>query len=233
MSTYAAWQPTLQPTALRGPWGERWATALGGEKDDALALAKEATKSRFVASAPSDVLNAAGADRDLERAPSEGDASWRSRIAGAWESWSWAGTRYGIGVAVSLLGYGHPAVLSWRALPWDTDATRWARLRVLYTGRASWTGNPWGSWSWGSRMVQPIEAADASTARPQLRRVLRKWINARDRVYTVTVAAGHAVWGRFVWGDDVWATGTQTVWGPPAFGSTEARWGAFAWGVFC
>ena len=34
--------------------------------------------------------------------------AWRERIRGAWESWSWLGTRYGIGQAVGLLGYGTP-----------------------------------------------------------------------------------------------------------------------------
>lgn len=100
MSTYRAWQPTLQPTALRGTWGEAWAVSLGTEKDALLALAKEAVRARLIDEAPSDALDLIGADRDLERGRSEADASWRDRIAGAWESWSWLGTRYGISDAV-------------------------------------------------------------------------------------------------------------------------------------
>ncbi len=233
MSTYRDWQPTLHPTALRGTWGTAWAASLGAEKDALLSLAKEAVTARLIGAAPSDALDLIGADRDLERGRSEGDASWRDRIAGAWESWSWLGTRYGIGAAVGLLGYGHPAVISWRSLPWDTNATRWARLRIAFRGRASWVGTPWGSWAWGARVVQPIETADAATARAQLRRVLRKWINARDRVEVVQIDRGGFLWGRFRWGAAPYSTTVATYWGAPAWGSSEAAWGRFAWGAFC
>ena len=230
---FASYQRALMPAGLAGPYGIAWATGQGAAKDQLVTEAKDAVKARFLDLAPVDALPRIAADRVIEIVDGESSASWRARLVAAWESWSWLGTRYGIGLAVGLLGYGHPAVLSWRALPWDTRSDLWARLRVIYTGRASWTGTPWGSWAWGSRLVEPIESADPTVARPRLRRVLRQWINARDRVYTVNVAAGHALWGRFVWGGGAYATGTQTIWGPPPWGSTEARWGAFVWGVFC
>ena len=238
--TYAQHQQDLMPGALRGPYGLAWARAHGTLKDQLVARTRQSVYAGGVSDpegrgreAPADALPRLGLDAEIERAPSETDASYRARIAGAWESWSWLGTRYGITYAVGLLGYGYPAIVAWRTLPWDSRSDLWARLRAFFLGRAAWTGAAWGAWSWGSRLVEDIEAADPATVRPQLRRTLRQWVNARDRVFTVTVARGENLWGMFVWGEGTWASATVDVWGPPEWGSSEATWGAFAWGVFC
>lgn len=233
MSTYFAWQPTLQPAGLRGQWGERWGAVLGAEKDILVGLAKDAVTARFLPTAPSDALSLLGDERQIGRQSGEAESSFRARLAGAWESWSWVGTRYGVSLAVGLLGWGYPAVISYRELPWDSAADRWARLRVIFTGAAAWTGSAWGSWVWGSRLVEGIETVDPVVARVTLRRVLRQWINARDRVFAVTIARGGALWGRFVWGSGSWSTSTTTEWSAPIFGDPDTIWGAVAFGVFC
>lgn len=233
MSTFRDWQPTLQPTALRGTWGTAWAVSLGEHKDALVALSKEAVKARFLALAPSDALAAHGADRDMERGYEEGEASYRARLAGAWESWAWVGTRYGVGYAVGLLGYGVPAVYSWHALSWDANATRWARLLVAFTGAATWGSSTFGATTYGGRDVQGIETADAVTARRQLRRVLRKWINARDRVERVLVARGGARYGFATFGLEPYATLTTDEYGPPIYGAADAIFGTVPYGAFC
>lgn len=233
MSAYRDWQPTLQPAGLRGPWGERWGSVLGVEKDVLLGLAKEAVTARLVDLAPGDALGQLGADRQIGREAGDTATSYRARLAGAWESWSWVGTRYGISLGVGLLGAGYPAVIPYRELPWDSATDRWARLRVIFAGSAVWTGYAWGSWSWGSRIVEGIETETPATIRPVLRRVLRQWINARDRVFAVTVARGGALWGLFVWGSGSWSTSTTDEWSAPIFGEADTIWGAVAFGVFC
>jgi len=233
MSTYSIWQPTLQPTGLRGRWGAAWAESLGAAKDTLVTLAQDAVTVRSVRLGPSDALERAGSDRSIPRQAGEAVDAYRARLAAAWESWSWVGTDYGISLAVGLLGWGYPAVISYAELPWDTASDRWSRLRILFTGFALWGALPWSSWSWGSRVVEGIEPVDPVTARVALRRTLRQWINARDRVFAVTVARGSAIWGRFVWGSGSWSTATTTEWGPPLFGEPDTIWGTVAFGVFC
>lgn len=243
MSTYAQWQPTLHPTALRGPWGERWAAGLGAEKDDALALAKDAVKARFVGLAPSDSLDRVGADRGLDRAlDDETDASWRERIRGAWESWSWLGTRYGIGQAVGLLGYGYPSVYSHAQLPSDGNTARWARVTLIFRGLGAWDGSAtWnGDATWDAyRAADGAETADPDVIRPQLRRVVRQWINARDVCDRVLVTFGGLLWNiDILWdGDDVWDAGDGSIeWSAIEWDSSEddAAWDSLhlAWDAF-
>lgn len=233
MSTFRDWQPTQQPTALRGPFGTAWAESLGAHKDALVALAKDAVKARFVTVAPADALDHHSADRDMERGFSESAVSFRARLRGAWESWSWLGTRYGIGYAAGLIGYGVPAVHSWHSLPWDGDAARWARLLVTFTGVATFGSSAFGAVAYGGRDVQPIESADPLTARRQLRRTLRKWINARDRVEKVIVARGGARYGFATFGLEPYATLTTDEYGPPIYGAADAIYGTVPFGAFC
>lgn len=228
------------PGALRGPYGLAWAKAQGTLKDQLVVRARQSVYAGVAVDpegrgreAPADALARLGADVGIDRAPSEEDTSYRARIAAAWESWSWVGTRYGITEAVGLLGVGLPAVIAWRDLPWDANATRWARLRIAFRGRAAWVGAPWGTWKWGELAPQPIEDADPATVRVQLRRILRQWINARDRVEVVQIDRGGLLWGRFPWGGGSYSSTIATYWGPPAWGSSEATWGRFPWGAFC
>lgn len=243
MSTFEEWQPTLHPTGLAGPWGRAWAVALGRHKDGALALAKEAVRARFLPDAPTDALARIGADRDLGRVESESDTSFRARLAGAWESWSWLGTRYGITYAVGLLGYGYPTVWSYRELPPDTNAARWARVLVYFRGLPAWdAGATWdGESTWDSeRTEDSIETADPLVALPRLRRVIRHWINARDVCDRVVVAFGSLLWDvDSVWDDEgTWDAGDgETVWQSPDWDTSETgvEWDSpvLAWDAFC
>lgn len=243
MTTFAEYLTAFYPTFLRGPWGKRWAATEGGALDVLAASAKLAAKAGFVALAPSTLLPLHAADVAIEAAPGEGADSLRARVRGAWESWSWAGTRYGIAHAVGLLGYGTPAVWAWREVRWDSDATRWARIAVVFRGLPAWDGDAlWdGDDVWDSaRSVDAIESADPDAARSQLRRVLRQWISARDVVEYVHVAEGSLLWDvDILWdGDDAWDAGDgETVWGAPEWDTDEpgAVWDSprVAWDVFC
>ena len=211
MSTFVAWQPTLQPTALRGPWGERWAAGLGAEKDAALALAKEATKSRFAASAPSDALVLLGADRDLERSSIDTPASYRARLTAAWDVWSWAGTHHGYAQALALTsgeirGARFVPQYQWPAPP-DGRTALWSRFWVIvWTGALAvgrFTVGPWSTVGGNASpfsllVVGNFTVGDGSTVgssmtRAQLsevRRSLAKWKNARDRVPALVLVDG-------------------------------------------
>ena len=242
MSTYREWRPTLQPSALRGPWGTAWAQGHGELEDACLALAKDAVLQGFVLSAPADSLSRHGADAGLARGPSETDDAYRARIAGAWEAWQWAGTRYGITVALGLLGYGYPSVWSYRELPPDTDTSRWSRVVVVYRGLPAWDGTAtWdGTDTWDSvRSPDALEGYTEADIAPDLRRALRKWVNARDVVDRVVVAYGSLLWDLdSLWDStDLWDEGDGwSLWQSPAWDSTDTdalrdnavvRWDAF------
>lgn len=233
MTTFAQYLVAHYPTFLLGPWGRRWGAAEGGELDALSGAAKAAAKAGFVALAPSALLPLLAADVGLEAAPGEGANSLRARVRGAWEAWSWAGTAYGVAVAVGLLGYGTPVVIGWHRMRWDATATRWARAILVFTGRATFGASAFGAATYGGRQAQGIETADAAVARPQLRRVLRKWLNARDRVERVVIARGGARYGDAVFGVDAYATETQTLWGAPTYGDPDTTYGDAAFGVFC
>lgn len=230
-------------TPLRGTWGQAWAGAHGALKDALVERARQAVLAGAITRTPADGLARLGADADLERVPSESGDAWRDRIAGAWESWSWAGTPYGITLSVGLLGYGYPSVWSYRQLPPDSNVTRWARVLVYFRGLPAWdAGGIWdgeGVWD-DARDADAIEAFSADTVRPQLRRVLRQWVNARDVVDRVVIAFGSLLWDLdSLWdGEDLWDEGDgETVWQSPEWDSAEegALWDAplMAWDAFC
>jgi hypothetical protein len=237
VSTYREWQPSLHPTPLAGRWGAAWGAGLGTEKDRVLGLAREAVTVRGFPADDSGALDRAGSDRGIPRLSGEALASYRARLAGAWESWSWAGTSYGVALAVGLLGYGTPVVRPVRY--WHPGTSRpWAMIRVVYTGRLTWGCWRWGTTTsdgprWGSRFKQGAEDVSSSTLRAQLRPLLRQWIGARDRVESVRIAWGSILWGRARWGAFAWGSGTapSTVLSAPPWGTST--FGAFTWGAFC
>lgn len=76
--------------------------------------------------------------------------------------------------------------------------------------------------------------------RSAMRRVARKWVNARDIVERVTVTFGGLLWDLDgLWdGDDVWDEGDgETAWGATEWDTSEtgAEWDSplFAWDAFC
>ncbi len=232
-TTFAEYVTALLPTFVRGPWGRRWGAATGAALDGLLGGAKAAAKAGFVILAPSALLPLLAGDVRIDSVTGESDSSLRARIRGAWESWSWAGTSYGVTVAVGLMGYGTPILISWHQMHWDADSTRWSRGLLVFTGRATYGASSYGSVTYGGRQVQAIEAADPAVVRPQLRRVLRKWINARDRIERVIIARGGARYGEAVYGLDLYATESQTLWGAPIYGDPDTIYGDAAFGVFC
>lgn len=230
-------------TPIRGPFALAWAGAMGEQKDATVERARLAVLAGAITRTPDDGVARLGADAGIERVTGESLDSWRGRILGAWESWSWVGTRYGITLSVGLLGYGYPAVWGYRELPPDANVTRWARVIVVFRGFRSWdAGAVWdGEDTWDdNRTAEPIETADAATVRPQLRRVLRQWVNARDVVDRVVVAFGSLLWDVDArWdGADVWDAGDGlTLWQSPEWDSSEtgAVWDdpLYAWDAFC
>jgi hypothetical protein len=111
--------------------------AYGALADEHLEYVATALRARYAELAPEDGLNLLGAERNFVRYPAESLDAFRQRIIGAWEFWQWAGTEYGLGLALSQLGY-NSAIVPVR----NYDNTRWSEFDVyLYAGSRSYDGS--------------------------------------------------------------------------------------------
>lgn len=233
VTTFAGYLVSLIVGPMANRWGAAYARALGGSLDGAADAILEAGRVAGPGDAQDDALARLGWSRAIAQGQGEGLTSYRRRLVGAWDSWSWAGTRYGIAQAVSLLGFGTPAVVSWHAMPWDSDETRWPRLTVIFSGRVDAGVARAGHDRAGGRVVQPIEALDPDAYEELLRATLRQWINARDRVSRVIVARGGARAGRAIAGIDRAASLAVTILTGYRAGRSSTRSGRAVAGAFC
>ena len=204
-TTLAAYQADLTP--FQGRWGRAWALSVGASKDVTVERARQAVLAGAVTRAPADALPLLGADVSLERLPGELDTSYRSRIAGAWEAWRFAGTRTAVETVLVQLGYSDARV----ATAHDLGRVPWAQWWAFLTlggdpvTRRTWdTGSTWGSGVWGS-------SAGRDDVR-RTRRALRRFSNARDRGWVVLLQSTPGVWG------------APATWGTGTWGARNPRW---------
>ncbi|MGK0618465.1 phage tail protein [Meiothermus cerbereus] len=112
--------------------------AYGALADEHLEYVATALRARYAELAPEDGLNLLGAERNLVRYPAEGLEAFRQRIIDAWGFWQWAGTEYGMGLALAQLGY-TSAIVPVR----NYDSVRWSEFDVyLYPSTRSYDGSP-------------------------------------------------------------------------------------------
>ena len=203
-TTLAAYQADLTP--LQGRWGRAWALSVGASKDVTVERARQAVLAGAVSRAPADALPLLGADVALERLPDELDTSYRARIAGAWGTWRWAGTRTAIETVLAQLGVTDYRLATAHELgrsPW-AQWFAFARLDPPPARRQWGAPGVWGAGVWGS-------AVGRATVR-RFRRALRPFMNARDRGWFVVLLSSPGVWGA----PGKWGTGT--------WGGRNLRW---------
>jgi hypothetical protein len=95
----------LVPTALQDAVGQAFVGALASGVDAAADRVAQSVKAKLSGLSPTDALAAIGAERIIERGPNESDAAYSARLQGAWDTWPWAGTPYGLLQALKGLGY--------------------------------------------------------------------------------------------------------------------------------
>ena len=133
---YEGWLPELAPPWLQGPRGRALLEGWGSGLDEYASWLATGVLARWAAIAPEDALNLLGTERGLTRYPGESLESWRSRVLGAWDFWSWAGTEYGLRVALGQLGYASAIVPAW-----TYDSARWSEFDVfIYPNARSYDG---------------------------------------------------------------------------------------------
>lgn len=242
MGTFRQYQQDLGP--YRDTTGLAWAAGLGAMKDALLRASIDSLLAGAITRCPDDAVARIGDDTNIERLPGEALDSYRARLRGAWETWSWAGTATGVRTALNLLGWwgvwlptvreiGHP----------DPYTHLWARFYVFLTGNSVWGEQLWGAFFWGSAAPDPrpsallwgafdwgddtlwgvaITEADLM----YIRLSLRKWQGARDRVARLVFTFKSVLWGTEIWGAFDWGAG-----GDPTSIGQVSTWGAFDWGT--
>jgi hypothetical protein len=250
--SYAQHQQDLMPGALRGPYGLAWAKAQGTLKDQLVTRARQSVYLGGAVDpegrgrqAPDDALARLGADAQLERSPIDTAATYRTRIAAAWEVHGWAGTPYGYAYALSLTSAqirGARFVAQYQWTPPDGLTSLWSRFWVLvWTGALTVGRFTVGPWATVGGQASPFEhlivgdfvVGDRSTVGSsmtaaqlgEIRRALAKWKNARDRVPALKLASSAIV------GTPGLVVGTFTVGGSVITYTLDLVVGAFVAGA--
>lgn len=215
MSTYADQLSSRLPTYLRDAPSLLFAGKVGAAMDLCLQALKDAVRVGLVYLCTDDALAAHLADVAMEGLPGETAASQRARVAAAFDTWTMAGTRPGLVLAVEQLGFSGYALRTSRDwlpdAPPDGNASLWARWWLLLPT------HPWstdGVWSdpgtWGDGGTWDSTATVAEVAR--VKRLLRAQSNARELGYVrLYFGSDGDIWGpETPWDHGVWGAATIT-----------------------
>jgi hypothetical protein len=198
--TYKNFQADSAPPALQH---ERWRAftgALGDAKDAVALAARDALRSMLVGECPEDALAHIAAERRLERFPTETTEQHRARLAAAWASFEFLGTKAGLVGALTAAGHS-PVVYEANAAapPWWVGAwppasegpmpSAWVGTWPVPAGDvAGWPSRfwvdlkltAWSPWTWGSGPFWGDEdrtwGSTATRAEVALvKRIIRRW----------------------------------------------------------
>lgn len=218
-TSFKQYQTSLAPWWARKSQGEAWFFGLGDLKDALEDRTRQAVKARFPSYCPPDALALIGDERQIEQGVTETEASYRSRLLNAWDIWPFAGTAYGVLLALYYAGYtntyiaianGHFYSLDGSLALVDTPATSpltftppfWNTFRIIFPAPLI----P----SWSS---VPLNASDEVNT---IRRLVVRWKAGHAKFVDMVVVTSGNVWGfpaALAWGSGglVWG-GTTTVW---------------------
>jgi hypothetical protein len=154
---YRDYQVQIAPPWLRGPVGSAWLRASGDGQDELADRARAAVKARLPGHGPTVAMQIIGEERGVERLPGDTDEAYATRVRGVWSQRRWAGTPYGVLLALADIGYptahlmihrGRDYSLSGGALAthlmvsgrWVMDAREafWSQFEVLLPAPHPW-----------------------------------------------------------------------------------------------
>jgi len=193
VSTYEEDASTTGPIWLRTGNARAWRESIGALCDWTLDVLKQAVQARFVSLAPVDALPWIGWERRLPRYPGDTDATYRTRLAAAWDRWQYAGTETGILAGLEDIGFTEAAIytalgpnppgeVTW---PPDGDTANWSRFWILIDATTATGANPfaweavlWGDRDWGTFLWGGITATAGEVE--LLRGVVDTWKAAHE-----------------------------------------------------
>lgn len=233
------------PTTLQRATWARYLGALGAQLDGSadgdypgrgtaafdwglVARTKAAVKARFPLLAPSDGLEQIGVERKMPRGPGESSASYGTRLQGAWNTWPWAGTAFGVLSALSAGGYPKAEVRIQKSRRYYLDATG-ALVDETRPANEWWIDSLRTFWSRFVVLLYPpfpfggAVPADGSPEQQRIARLVKQWKSSHSTCTDIFVIESGRTWGsypngatwgaqgRATWGDDL---AVLTRWSP-------------------
>lgn len=213
------WLPALAPGWLQRQWGGGYLRAVGAEQDELLSeviQARKAMMPNYAGAGPAtDALPIIGAERGLERGPSDTDASYGERLRRAWETLPTRGSPRGLLTQLRVMGFdwerlnyiqrsGRRVKLALDGTVTISDGPIWtfdgkSPLAYAQYGLLFETDQPTITWSGGAGF-----SAEAAL----LNRLAYRWRNSKAEFM------------------GTWILGTGRIWGWP----TTVNWGTGTWG---
>lgn len=133
---YRRWLAQIVPPWLQQTRGQALMSGLGEALDNEASLTATGVLARFITPTSDDSLPIIGSERLLNRYPGESIDAFRQRVLGAWDFWVWAGTEYGLSIALAQLGYDSAITPVW-----SYDSSRWSEFEVfIYPATRSYDG---------------------------------------------------------------------------------------------
>jgi hypothetical protein len=193
---------------------------MGAEMDAQLARLYEAARVGWPDYCPSDGLAYLGAERGLERVPTESEAEHRRRLKNAWSIWQDAGSQQ-----IHVDAYGWTGLQNVRVYrraefsspaPYGSPYVRafarqvWASFDIVIQKPHNWQAKTWGSFNYGDGTVWGSTATGEEVSR--LKRFARQFKAGHDTCVYIHVQLGNGpLWGTFKWGDGTRYGGSGTV----------------------
>jgi hypothetical protein len=141
----------LSPTFLQQAGGLALTGGIGDVLDNFADRVKMASQADMPLVAPADALTQIGIERQILRGPTESDAAFAVRCQNAWQTWPYAGTPFGLLLALYNLGYPNVYLMPVRGA--------YATLTGITT-----TTEGGGSWTIDGNAVPALPAWAATTA---------------------------------------------------------------------
>ncbi len=221
---YETQLPEEAPTRLQDFYSQRLLEVLGVVKDDAVADSLDAIAETFASTASEKRLLEIGADRLIDRYPTESLLSYREAVVNASSILEWRGTAKGIQDEIARFGYTATYIQLRQAAP-----THWAEfILILRNGRIQRSLGSGGPWGIGMSLLE----------RDALLKLVRRWKNSDERLAMMSYALNNNdFWGESgTWGDTTtWNSGgTKVIYARPyawgdnpndTWNSSQGTWG--------
>jgi hypothetical protein len=196
----------IRPGWLSLFWGERLTGTLWGFFADLIAqAASEAVAAPWLRSptSPGDALGPAGADANIERAPGETLAQYRSRLLDKWRLWQEAATVLFARNALAPFGVPEDEITLIAKRDWEPDGNEesWSRFWVHLDNPSPWSELVIGAFTLGDGSTVGSTATLEQVCAVVF--FLSKWKSAHEvGVYVIVdwTTPGDGVWGIGEWG---------------------------------
>lgn len=203
MKTFRLWMEEINPPWMLGEVSIKLLDAIALTCDVLGETMVEALYMRFLYNSelPDDALTLLGRERLMPRYGFETSAGYKERLKGAWNAWTFAGTRQS--VLDQLAAAGFPDCQLYENWEWDWDGhpEDWSRFWVVVRSHP-WTAARWGEFDYGDGTVygSSMTVADQQA----LRSIVRQWKAGHTRCEFIIIVNDTDAWDAAMPPDGSW-----------------------------